>query len=104
QRGDPSRDPSGHASFLGLVARRGKKSAKRRSMSPDDGREEEFDAVAAAAELEASLAREKGGEAGGADAYVRMLESEVETLNALVDKHQGELERARAEAERARAE
>lgn len=66
---------------------------------------EGFDALAAAAELDASLGEEerereaapdRGAERGGGERdYVAMLEQEVESLNALVEKKDAEVERLR---------
>ncbi len=62
----------------------------------DGRRDEEFDALGAAEELEASLEAGAASASGEADAYVAMLEGEIAAL-------QGDLTEVRARAERAEA-
>jgi molecular chaperone GrpE len=67
-------------------------------MVPDDP--SDFDAVAAAKELDDLLA----GSTTKDDTYVASLESEIEELNALVAKKDAELAKANARADQAHAE
>jgi molecular chaperone GrpE len=67
-------------------------------MVPDDS--SDFDAVAAAKELDDLLA----GSTTKDDTYVASLESEIEELNALVAKKDAELVKANARADHAHAE
>jgi molecular chaperone GrpE len=67
-------------------------------MVPDDP--SDFDAVAAAKELDDLLA----GSTTKDDTYVASLESEIEELNALVAKQDAELAKANARADQAHAE
>jgi molecular chaperone GrpE len=76
---------------------------KERRPGTKKGGADEFDAVAAAAELDESLGK-PSGEPGGADRYVRLLESEVESLGALVETKEAEVKRAHERAEKARDE
>jgi molecular chaperone GrpE len=64
----------------------------------------DFDAVAAAKELEELLAESSEGADAKADEYVANLEAEIEELNALVAKKDAELARANERAEQAHAE
>jgi len=68
------------------------------AMVPDDP--SDFDAVAAAKELDDLLA----GSTTKDDTYVASLESEIEELNALVAKKDAELVKANARADQAHAE
>jgi molecular chaperone GrpE len=65
--------------------------------------DEPFDAIAAAAELEASLS-ESRTEPGSPDRYVTMLEEEVAALSAELSKEKAATAAAQARAERAFAE
>lgn len=71
----------------------------------DGAGEEAFDALGAAAELEAAMAAEPPEAAGGGrgDDYVGMLEAEVEELNALVTEKERRIQTLEDEIERARA-
>lgn len=66
----------------------------------------EFDAVAAAKELDELLAESAAGAAAGApgDGYVAELEAEIEELNGLLAKKDAELRRANQRAEQAHTE
>lgn len=66
----------------------------------------EFDAVAAAKELDDVLAEPASSATSGAtpDAYVATLEAEIEELNTLLAKQEGELHRANERADQAHAE
>jgi molecular chaperone GrpE len=67
----------------------------------------EFDAVAAAKELDDLLGEPASSTApsgSGSDRYIATLESEIEALNALVAKQEQELQRANQRAEQAHAE
>lgn len=68
------------------------------------GGEAGFDAVGAAAELEAAMAAEQPGPAAGSrgNDYVSMLESEVEELNALVAEKERRIHSLEDEVERSR--
>jgi molecular chaperone GrpE len=70
---------------------------------PDAG---DFDAVAAAKELDDMLAAPGSTESGGAenDSYIASLEVEIEELNALVANKEALLERANQRADQAHAE
>jgi molecular chaperone GrpE len=61
----------------------------------------DFDAVAAAKELDESLAEPSGGPS---DRYIATLESEIEELNGLLAKQEVVLQRANERAEHAHAE
>src|SRR5258705_12075514 len=63
----------------------------------------EFDAVAAAKELDESLAEPRGGGAGSDD-YIATLESEIEELNGLIAKQDALLQGANERADQAHAE
>ena len=65
--------------------------------------EEPFDAIAAAAELEESLAGDEAKPAS-ADRYVALLEEEIGSLGALLEKEKAATAAAQARAERAFAE
>jgi molecular chaperone GrpE len=62
-----------------------------------------FDAIAAAAELDEAMADERA-EGGAGDRYTRMLEQEIESLNALVADKEKQRAHAAEEARRAQAE
>lgn len=65
----------------------------------------DFDAVAAAKELEELLGESSGAASDGkSDTYIAGLESEIEELNALIAKKDAELAKANARAEQAHAE
>lgn len=66
----------------------------------------EFDAVAAAKELDDLLAEQSPSTDSGAknDAYIASLEAEIEELNALVAKKDAQLQRANERADEAHAE
>ncbi len=67
--------------------------------------DQEFDAVAAVAELDEALGEDTATPAGeGADRYVAMLEAEIAQLNALLAQKDQLLERAGARADQAHAE
>lgn len=73
-------------------------------MAPDP-ESPEFDAVAAAKELDESLADAAQEAASGSDnEYVATLEREIEELNALLAKKDAELRRANERADQAHAE
>lgn len=73
-----------------------------RDRSQDAGAD--FDAIAAAAELDEALDQPKRETEGTADEYARMLEGEVEALTALVEAKDAAIDKARAQAESAREE
>lgn len=64
----------------------------------------DFDAVAAAKELEELLGESSGSGAAKDDSYTAGLEADIEELNALIAKKDAELARANARAEQAHAE
>jgi molecular chaperone GrpE len=70
-------------------------------MVPDS--ESDFDAVAAAKELD-DLLGDSSAAGAGDDTYTASLEAEIEELNALVAKKQAELQRANERADQAHAE
>jgi molecular chaperone GrpE len=63
----------------------------------------EFDAVAAAKELDDALGEPSAG-GGRSDDYIASIESELEELNSLIAKKELELQRANARADQAHAE
>lgn len=76
-------------------------------MVDSDPETSDFDAVAAAKELDELLGSEpaQGGASGaGNDAYTAGLEAEIEELNALVAKQEAQLREANARADQAHAE
>ena len=75
-------------------------------MASDPPEQSDFDAIAAAKELDELLGEPSARAAsdGGNAAYVASLEAEIEELNALVAKKEALLERANQRAEAAHAE
>jgi len=65
---------------------------------------DEFDAIAAAAELEAAMGDSGTTEPGGADRYVDMLEGEIEALNAQLAARDAAVQAAEARADHAAGE
>lgn len=66
--------------------------------------ESDFDAVAAAKELDDILAQPDSAPRARSDDYIATLESEIEEMNAAVAKKEAELQKANARADQAHAE
>ncbi len=73
-------------------------------MSTPPEPESDFDAVAAAKELDELLARSDASPSAKHDDYIATLESEIEAMNALVAKKEAELQKANTRADQAHAE